>query len=78
MKPYWQQLNELSHTYGYDSLPARMLGDAALYIQNLELALRNLLEFNGHVAINSVGDVRMQGKLVKTREVATKLLDHTA
>lgn len=41
----------------------------------LEKVLRDLLYIGGHVAINSVGDVRMQAKLIKAREVATALLE---
>lgn len=48
---------------GYQSREAR-----------LETALRELLEIGGHVAINTVGDVRLQGKLIKAREQAALVL----
>jgi len=37
-------------------------------------ALRDLVEHQGHVAINSVGDVRKQGKLINAMEKARALL----
>lgn len=68
------ELNQLSHTFCYDTPKARLCAEAAQHIVALEKALRDLVEFNGHVAINSVGDVRMQGKLIKAREAALRLL----
>lgn len=68
------ELNKLSHTFGYDTPKARLCAEAAQHIVALEKVLRELVEFNGHVAINSVGDVRMQGKLIKARETALRLL----
>jgi hypothetical protein len=70
----WGKLNALSHRFPYDSAIARTCGEGAQRIRDLEKALADLLEFNGHVAINSVGDVRLQGKLIKARERATELL----
>jgi hypothetical protein len=40
----------------------------------LEAGLRELLEYGGHIAINTVGDVRLQAKLMKARENAARLL----
>lgn len=68
------ELNELSHTFPYNSPKACLCAEAARYIIALEKVLRELVEFNGHVAINSVGDVRMQGKLIKARENALRIL----
>lgn len=70
----WGRLNELSHTFAFDSPKARLCSDGAQRIVALEKALRELVEFNGHVAINSVGDVRMQGNLIKARENALRIL----
>lgn len=41
----------------------------------LEGALRELLEFSGNVAIRTVGDVRLQAKLIVARQRAQRLLD---
>lgn len=59
-------------------LEARLCAAAVQRIVALEKALSELVEFNGHVAINSVGDVRMQARLIKARETALRLLGEDA
>jgi hypothetical protein len=50
----------------YNQRDAKLIAAAPDLLYALEL----LIEFKGHVAINSVGDVRLQGKLLKAMEQA--------